>query len=750
MLHTQCSLSQFKVININNSFFNYIYSEDILFLINPKLLVNITSPIPLINQNKLVRDDFSVPTSVFSKFDKKMRVNSCDQDTIKIKKQKVKSNKSKQKVSNKIDDVKLFVNTPDDLFNQDVLDRSNTKSRKKVTKSKKKSKLEIDFSNKQDILNESLLSDANMKILKRDTSISVVKPLSIQDLSLQIDVPGAEIITYLFLSKGIAATINDVIDISIICDIVKNYGFSLFNSPLNLDVNTYKPQYTNTSSITIKKDPIITILGHVDHGKTTLLDAILKTNLVNQESGGITQALSAHEISWTHEFEKQKLIFLDTPGHKSFRKMRLRGAKITDIALLVIAMDDGLKPQTIEAIEYIKDMSLSCIVVITKSDKLSNYLSKIKQDLANNGILCEEFGGSISLIEVNALSGKNIDTLLSEICVLSKSKNLTVSPQELAVGTIIESYIDKKQGPVVNLVVQNGTLKLGSIIASENLYGKVKSITNLSNVRVKSSGPSSIVQVLGFTNLPQAGCLFRVFDSEKNAKKYCMRHTDVKQFDIILKSLNTRIRSDVSSEAKQLKLILKADTQGTLEAILDLLYNIPQSKVQINVVFASFGSISNSDVELALTTSACILAFNVSISSQLSSLLKQYKIIYKSFNIIYSLLSYVEDSMLNLVEPVYDKVLIGKATVQTIFHMNKGVVAGCIVKEGKVKTQSYINVYRNNLIVYEGYISSLKIIKSNVEEVIAVNECGLMSDFKLWQNEDLIVAYDLVSRDKVL
>nr|YP_010619472.1 Translation initiation factor 2 [Xiphosiphonia pinnulata]WAX03485.1 Translation initiation factor 2 [Xiphosiphonia pinnulata] len=741
-----------KVFNTINSFVNLSYYDDVLSLKKPKLLNIIGSRHFLstskININTSLKENVGSVTNSLSKFEKKHRVSSYEQDSNKLKKSKVKLIKNKRKTSDDIEDVKLFVNTSDDAFSQDLLNRSSTKLPKINAKNKKKYKLKVDVSASDNIGDFQSQQDVNLTQL--DKSIILNKPLSIQDLSLQICVPEAEIITYLFLNKSISATINHVLDVSIIRCIAENYGFTIIELPSSQKIDDRQQQNISSSSMSITRSPVITILGHVDHGKTTLLDAILKTNLVSKESGGITQAISGYEVVWNYNLQQTKLIFLDTPGHESFSKMRFRGAKVTDIVLLVIALDDGLKPQTVEAINYIKDMSLDCIIVITKSDKSLSNLSNIKQNLANYNVLCEEWGGDIPLVEVSAINGENINLLLSTICSLSSTKNFTANPQDLATGTILESYVDKKQGSVANVLIQNGTLKLGDIIVSENLYGKVKSITDASNVKIKSSGPSSIVQVLGFTDVPQAGLVFCVFNNEKNAKEYCLNHSNVKQLDIALKSLNTRITLDDGLEIKQLKLILKGNTQGVLEAILDLLSNISQSKVQINIISASFGNISNSDVQLAVATGSFIVAFNVNILSHINSLLKKYKINVKVFHVIYDLLEYVKSMMLNLIEPAYDKILIGNATVQTVFNMNKGYVAGCIVNEGKINQNSYIHVYRNNSIIYQGFILSLKRMKNDVEEVIAINECGLMSDFELWQNLDIIQAYNLVAKEKTL
>nr|YP_010619279.1 Translation initiation factor 2 [Amplisiphonia pacifica]WAX03292.1 Translation initiation factor 2 [Amplisiphonia pacifica] len=745
---------KFEVFNIINSFVTLSYYDDVLGLQNPKLLNIIGSRSFLttskININTSLKENVSSLTSSSSKFERKYKVNSYEQDLIKSKKSKVRLIKSKQKSSEDIEDVKLFVNTSENIFSQDLLNRPTTKLPKVNAKNRKKYKLKVDSSESNNTLHDSFQDKQDISFTQSDKSIVLNNPLSVQDLSLQICVPEAEIITYLFLNKSVSATINQVLDLSIIRCIVENYGFNVVNLPSIQKINNHQQQSIRSSAMSVTRSPVITILGHVDHGKTTLLDAILKTNLVSKESGGITQAISGYEVVWNYDSQQTKLVFLDTPGHESFSKMRFRGAKVTDIALLVIAVDDGLKPQTVEAINYIKDMSLSCIVVITKSDKLLNNISKIKQNLANYNILCEELGGDVPVVEVSAINGKNIDLLLSKICILSSTKSFFANLQDLATGTILESYVDKKQGSIATVLIQNGTLNLGDIITSGNLYGKVKSITNTHKMKIKSSGPSSIVQVLGFTTVPQAGCVFSVFNNEKNAKEYCLKNENTKQLDIALTSLNTRITFDTNLEIKQLKLIIKADTQGALEAIIHLLSNISQSKVQINIVSASFGNISNTDVELAVATDSFIVAFNVNILSHINSLLKKYRINFKVFNVIYNLLEYVKLIMLNLIEPSYDKVLTGNAVVQTVFNMNKGYVAGCIVNEGKLNKKSYIHVYRNNAIIYQGFILSLKRMKNDVEEVVAINECGLMSEFELWQDLDVINAYDLVAKEKTL
>nr|YP_009394761.1 translation initiation factor 2 [Polysiphonia elongata]ARW63323.1 translation initiation factor 2 [Polysiphonia elongata] len=745
------SVNKYKCKKLSFFCFHRDYYDDILILKSPRLLKTVISnPHLSISVDDIITsNDVKVPSLV--KFDKKSKssINTDQKDLIKSKKSKSKLSKNKNR--NDSQDVNQIVSSEEDLFGNDLMSRSGLKSRKSLVKSKK---------NK--IKNQNLdipvnIYNLNLDISKDDNSIDQIskdividKILSVKDLAICINVPVAEIITYLFLDKGIAATINQILDFEICADIVKYYGFNLLKSNNN-KIDVLEHQSSNKlSSESIERSPVISILGHVDHGKTTLLDSILKTNLVDKEPGGITQSIAAYEVIYLHENKEFNLTFLDTPGHESFKSIRLRGAKITDIVLLIVAMDDGLKQQTIESINYIKEMSLSCIIVITKSDKVLNNLDKIKDDLAKHNLICQDWGGDVPLVEVSAIKGNNIDILLSKICFLAKSKNLYANLQDLASGTVIDTILHKKQGLITTMIIQNGTLRVGDIVVSDNLLGRVKSIINSSEVRVQSSYPSSVVRILCFSSIPKAGSYFYCFNSEKEAKKYIIKSSDLLTSDLSFQSLNTRISFYDQIPRKQLKLIIKSDTQGSLEAIIELFSTISQLKVQINVIDASFGNVTNNDIDLSIASQAPIIAFNVNLLPQISNLIKKHQINFKMFNIIYDLLEYVQKLMLDILEPEYANILIGNAIVQTIFKNNKGSVAGCIVSSGKVIMNSYINVHRNNIIVHKGYITSLKYTKNDVTEVVSPSECGLMSDFQDWQKSDLIEVYEMVLKEKVL
>lgn len=736
------SVNKYKLRKLHCFCFHMDYYDDILILKSPKLLQQIItdSHFSLKVDDIITGNSNNVKVLSSAKFDKKNKstVNVEQKDSSKSKKSKNKLNKNKHRSDTQ--SANKIVHLEEDLFSSEIISRNGLKTRKSFLKNKKNKTKNQNLDIHRD--NETL-NDVSKDVL-------LDKVLSIKDLSTRIHVPEAEIITYLFLNKGISATINQALDCEICADIVEYYGLNVSKANLNkVDFQKHKEKYDFSSS-SVERSPVITVLGHVDHGKTTLLDSILKLNLVNKESGGITQSMSGYEITYLYQNEKYKLIFLDTPGHESFKAIRLRGAKITDIVLLIIAMDDGLKEQTLEAIKYIKKMSLSCIVVITKSDTSSDNLDKIKDSLSKQDLLCEDWGGSTILVQVSALKGHNIDLLLSNICSLAKSKNLYANPQQAASGVIIDTLVDQKQGNITNLIVQNGTLKVGNVLVSDNLLGRVKSILDTYGNKVNLTGPSSVVRVLCFSSIPKAGSDFCCFDNEKEAKKHIAEYYHLIKPDLSFQFLNTRVSFDSKIPSKQLKLIIKADSQGSLEAIINLFSNISQQKVKINVIAASFGNITNNDIDLSVASESPILAFNVSLLPQIMILIKKYQINFKMFNIIYDLLDYVKSMMLDIVEPEYANVLVGNVVVQNVFKTNKGYVAGCIVSSGRININSYINVLRNNIKIYNGYIKSLKYTKNDVEEVLSPSECGLMSDFQDWQKSDLIEVYDVTLKDKVL
>lgn len=732
---------------------NIIHSDKVLSLKFPKLITDIrqntikSKPSIKRIKNPIVDTTSNkVNTNSLNKFDKRHKNNLKIEDSLDIKKSKAKLIKKNRK-NIIVDKDDLLIDKTDNINNEESI--SSLKSHK-INKYKKKEKGQSDhrFGN-YNLFTSSSDTNNNLSIINKDIIIN--SPLSIQELAFKLNMPEAEIITYLFL-QGISVTINDLIDVSMAKKVALNYDFNIVDEEFKKEL-TYNISYKiNTLNKYCKRAPIVTIFGHVDHGKTTLLDSILKINVKKQEFGGITQSINGYEVQYKYQSSLYKLVFLDTPGHEAFTSMRLRGAKITDLALLVVAADDGLRSQTIEAINYILSLKLPYIVIINKIDKNNSNILNIKEQLAKYNICSEEWGGDANIIEVSALKGQNIDILLSRICLFSDNQNLNADPEQLAEGTILEAYLDQKQGIISNVIVQNGTLKIGDFITAGNIYGKVKNLIKANNIKVKEVEPSSIVQVLGLSEIPSSGIFFQVVHTEKEAKQlinnfiYNTQHSNSQNLNL----LNKRVTLDNQNSLKELKLIIKTDTQGSLEAIIYSLSKISQQKVQINIISAESGNISNNDIELALATNSLIIAFNLNISSNIFNLIKQNNLNVNTFNIIYDLLDYITNYMLSLVDTEYDYVFIGSAIVQTIFYFNKGVVAGCLVNEGKLKKMSYINICRNNNIVYKGILHSLKHIKDDVDEILLNNECGVMCEYNSWEKMDIIKAYDLIPKQKSL
>ncbi|KAI0556328.1 Translation initiation factor IF-2 (chloroplast) [Gracilaria domingensis] len=670
------------------------------------------------------------------KFEKKTK-NVFKQDgKSKLKKKKVDiidSDQDQYNIFKKKNKSKLVVNTHDDLDNTGA---GSIKSNKQKKKERVKRKLSV-----------------NVDINKDDKSVIIDSPLSIEQLSIKLQIPPAEIITGLFL-QGVSVTVNQIVDVSTAIQVAQKYNFTALNQKHKLDLGQLNKLQEVKSSTCINRAPIITILGHVDHGKTSLLDAIRNTDFVSKEIGGITQSISAYEVNYSYDSLNKKLIFIDTPGHEAFSNMRLRCAQITDIVILIVAADDGLKPQTIEAIDYIVSKKLPYIVAINKIDKIDVNLAKIREQLANYNIISTDWGGEITFVEISALKKINIDRLLTAVSTLGESINLAADPKQLAQGIILEAYLDKTKGTVVNTIILNGTLKVGDIIVSDNSYGRVKKIVNNLGHELLIAEPSSILQVLGFSSIPQSGKYFSVVHTEKEAKKLMIENSSFSIIDNTKNLLNSHLKSynyNNKTSIKNLNLIIKADTQGTIDAIINSFLQIPQNKIKLNILTSSLGVVSSTDLDLAFNTQALIIAFNINIATNILNAAEKLNVHLCKFVLIYDLIDYVKNYMLDLIDPEYDKLLIGQAKVQTTFFVNKGTVAGCIVKSGKLKKNALINVYREDQLIYEGVLDSLKRMKDDVEEVVTGNECGIMcKDYSLWQPKDLIEVYELYEKSKIL
>lgn len=610
---------------------------------------------------------------------------------------------------------------------------------------------------KKTVYEKSQIEKKSFKL--KPMQVSITGPISIQELSNLLVIPAPEIIKSLFL-KGISVTVNQIVDTKLAKVVGEDYGV-VVKEDFYDNMDNYKHHLIehggNTNTLN-KRSPIVTVLGHVDHGKTTLLDTIRKVSESTFEEGGITQTIMAHEVYVDNPKSNNKIIFLDTPGHKAFTTMRARGMQVTDLAVIVVAADDGLKPQSIEMIDYLQKNQIPLIIAINKIDKDGANILKIRKELEEINILESIEEHSVSIVEVSALQNRNIDNLIQAILALAEKKSLLANPNVRGVGTILDSYLDKNQGPIANILVQDGSIKVGDVITTEDSIAKIRSILDKSLHKCSIIGPSCVVQISGFSQVPKSGSLFKVVDNEKNLKK--LFSVKNKHKTRILKShqkMNTRVTLDSFHEnlskptQKNVNIILKTDSEGSIEAILNAFESIPQEKVQLNIVSLGVGEITSSDIELALISKSILIGFNSHLNAKIQLLANKANIVHSSFKVIYNLIDFIEQAMLEFVDVDYREDIIGQATVETVFSVSRGNVAGCIVKSGKFKRGSYIKVTRSNDLIYKGELSSLKRVKEDVEEVNAGSECGILcKKFDMWQTRDKLEAYELIEIAKTL
>ena len=589
-----------------------------------------------------------------------------------------------------------------------------------------------------------------LELLRSDkpTQVNLNQPLTVQELSDLFSISKTDIIKSLFL-KGIPVTVNQLIDTLTAQKLGQEFGIDVllnsqeyFNEKRSLDLTQSSIESLSSRS------PIVTIMGHVDHGKTTLLDKIRKTQIAQKEAGGITQKIGAYEFSTYHKNEYRRLVFLDTPGHAAFSGMRSRGVSITDVAVLVVAADDGVKQQTIEAIKQIQASNVPIIVAINKIDKEDANVENIKEELAKYNLISEDWGGDTVMIPISAMKGTNIDTLLEMILLVSDMMNLKADPDALSEGMIIESNLDRAKGPVASVLVQNGTLRIGNILQIGGSIAKVRGMINSVGDIIKEAGPSSPVLIWGLSRVPAVGDIFTAFKDEKDAKLFITTHSSLQKTSIIPQLSENYAVSD-SENKSRINVIIKTDTQGSAEAIATSLNKINDSKVQIRILYSCAGEITETDVEFASTSSAALLAFNTTAASGATKSAKTLGVTIKEFNVIYDLFDFIQSLIDSLVGPQYEERFIGMASVKTVFPLAKSFVAGSFVMEGKITKSSFIHVIRDNDIVYKGLIDSLKKIKENVLEVVEDSECGIfVSEFDSWKQGDTIKAFELIPKKK--
>ncbi|MGP1488301.1 MAG: translation initiation factor IF-2 [Peptoanaerobacter stomatis] len=493
------------------------------------------------------------------------------------------------------------------------------------------------------------------------------------------------------------------------------------------------------------RPPIVTVMGHVDHGKTSLLDAIRKTKVTDKEAGGITQHIGASEVY----INGKKVVFLDTPGHEAFTQMRLRGAQVTDIAILVVAADDGIMPQTIEAISHAKAANIPIIVAINKIDKPTANIEKVRQELSNNGLLVEDWGGDVIDVPVSAKKGENLDKLLEMVLLVAEMEELKANPNRPAVGTVIESNLDKGRGPVATVIVSNGTLKVGDPVIAGTAYGKIRALVNDKGQRVKKATPSTPVEILGLNEVPMAGDQFVVMPSEKAARTIGEKRR-IKQRDEQMKATSKITLEDLfdkmqEGEVKELDIVLKADVQGSLEAIRQSIEKISNEQVQLRVIHSGVGAVADSDIMLASASNAIVIGFNVRPTSSAIAMAEREQVDMRTYRIIYELIEDIEKAMKGMLDPEYKEVVIGQAEVRETFKVSGvGTIAGSYVIDGKVTRSSKARLVRNGIVIYDGEVASIRRFKDDVKEVARGYECGItLANFNDIKEQDIIEAYEM-------
>ncbi|MCR8979325.1 translation initiation factor IF-2 [Brevibacillus laterosporus] len=582
-------------------------------------------------------------------------------------------------------------------------------------------------------------------VLELPSKITFTESLTANELGKKLRREPAEIIKKLF-ALGIMATINQDLDRDTIELICADYGVEVEEKIIIDETNFETIAEVDAEEELRERPPVVTIMGHVDHGKTTLLDAIRSTNVVAGEAGGITQHIGAYQV----EIKGKKITFLDTPGHAAFTTMRARGAQVTDITILVVAADDGVKPQTIEAISHAKAANVPIIVAVNKIDKPSADLDRVKQELMQFELVSEEWGGDTIFCPLSAKQRTGIEELLEYILLVSEVQELKANPDKRARGTVVEAELDKGRGPVATVLVQHGTLRVGDPIVVGSAFGRIRAMVNDKGRRMKEAPPSMPVEITGLNDVPQAGDQFMVFEDEKKARSIGESRA-VKQRDserrasarVSLDDLFTQIQE---GDIKELNLIIKADVQGSVEALRGSLEKIEVNGTRVKVIHTGAGAITESDVTLANASNGIIIGFNVRPEPNARSMAEQEQIDIRLHRVIYTVIEEIESALKGMLDPVYKEEIIGQAEARQIFKVSKvGTIAGCYVTEGKLSRDAGARLIRDGVVIYEGKLDTLKRFKDDVKEVATNYECGVtLERFTDIKEGDIIEAFIMV------
>lgn len=685
-------------------------------------------------------------------------------------------NKSVEEILKKCSELNIDVKEKDDLLDYDAIDEldrilnDNEEIEEIAEDIAYKEKIDMDNSiakqkvkkkvptinqtkiNKKDLANKKKEMYKNKEKLKtNDISDNIVlykEGMSVSELAERLNVQSAEIIKKLFM-LGIMSTVNNKITYENAEIIVSDYNKQLKKEE-SVDVSNFEEyEVIDREEDLIERPPVVTIMGHVDHGKTTLLDTIRKSHVASTEAGGITQAISAYQI----KYNDKKITFIDTPGHAAFTEMRARGASITDIIIIIVAADDGVMPQTKEAIDHAKAANVPIMVVINKIDKPGANIERIKTELSEYGLTPEEWGGDTLYNEISALNNIGIESVLDNILLLAEMQEYKANPSRYAIGTVIESRLDKHVGPVVTLLIQNGTLRLGDPIVVGTTYGKVRTLKNDLGIEITESLPSEPVEITGLNETPTSGDKFMAFESEKQARNIGEQRKEQQK----LKDKNAgdavtldELFSKIGEGLKEINVIIKADVHGSSEAVKNSLEKIEIEDVRVKVIRSSVGAITESDIVLARASNAIIIGFNIRPNNEIKDYAKEQGVEIRLYNIIYKVVEEMEAAMKGMLEPIYEEKTIGTAEIRQLFKFSKiGIIAGSYVTDGIIKSNAKARIIRNSVVLYDGNINSIQREKDSVKEVKKGLECGItIEKFNDLKVGDIIEAYELVEIER--
>ena len=626
------------------------------------------------------------------------------------------------------------------------IDMDNETSFTKVKQSKQAKKTE---NNKKDFLKERKKMYKNKEKLQsnenvQDENVVLYKEgMTVTDIANLLSVAPVEIVKKL-MGLGVMASVNQSVDYDSTEVLVSEYGKTLKKEE-TADISNFENyEIEDREEDLVARPPVVTIMGHVDHGKTTLLDYIRKSNVVSGEAGGITQAIGAYSV----KCNGKDITFIDTPGHAAFTEMRARGAQITDIVIIIVAADDGIMPQTKEAIDHAKAAGVPIIVAINKIDKPEANIERVMTGLVEAGLTPEEWGGDIIVNKISAKAGTGVEALLENILLVAEMQEYKANPNRYATGAVVESRKDSKVGSIATLLIQNGTLRLGDPIVIGNYAGKVRTLKNDKGQNIVEAGPSMPVEVTGISEVPSAGDKFMAFESEKQAKDIAAsRALRAKEADSNFSGMSLDdLFGRIKEGQKEIKVVLKADVNGSLEAVRNALEKIDVEGVKVQVIRGGVGAITESDVVLASASDAIIIGFNVRAGSSTSDIAKQYNIEIKTYDIIYKVVEDMEKAMKGMLDPEFEEKVVGTAEIRQIFKFSKiGLIAGCHVTSGVIKNNLKARIIRDDIIVYNGEVNTLQHEKDQVKEVKKDMDCGITLDkCQDYKEGDIIEVYELV------